>query len=169
MDHQKPVGKKDANQITASGFKGEVQAILLHVSYTVLTCAVGTVTSQSFSPLFSKGFSLRHICRITGFAPKSFREYPMLMLKLSTCAIAQTRTGTVITQTLLVVVDRVIATTLVATVMAHRERITGWGRLTLVARCHGLFTVLAIYCQVNLGGSRLASHSLTGCSTRQKG
>ena len=93
----------------------------------------------------------------------------MLMLKLSTCAIAQTRTGTVITQTLLVVVDRVIAATPVATVMAHRERITGLGNFTLVARGHVFITVLAIYCQVNLGGSRLASHRLTGCSTRQKG
>ena len=44
----------------------------------------------------------------------------MLMLELSTCAIAQTRTGTVVTQTLLEVVDRVIATTLVAAIVAHR-------------------------------------------------
>ena len=93
----------------------------------------------------------------------------MLMLELSTRAITQTRTGTVITHALLVVVDRVVATTLVATVMAHRERIGGQGRLTLVARGHGFFTVLAIYCQGNLGGGRLANHRLTGCSARQRG
>ena len=68
----------------------------------------------------------------------------LLLLKLSTCAIAQASARTVITHALLVVMDRVIATSLVATVMTHWERVTVHSP-ALVIRGHLSITVFTTW------------------------
>ena len=101
----------------------EAQAILHHISDTGFTRAEGRVTPQSFSPFIGYGFSLWHFHRINrSLTPETTWEYPMLMLKLSACAIAQTSTVTVIAHALLEIVHRVVGSAPVTAVVAERER-----------------------------------------------
>ena len=116
-DHQKPVGKKmsiRSQQLASS----EAQAILLHISDTGITRAEVRVTLQSFSPFIGNGFSLWHFHRINrSLTPECTWEYPMLVFKLSACAIAQTSTVTVIAHALLEIVHRVGSSAPVTTVV----------------------------------------------------
>ena len=101
----------------------EAQAILLHISDTGITRAEGRVTPQSFSPFIGYGFSLWHFPRVNrSFTPECTWEYPVLVFKLSACAIAQTSTVTVIAHALLEIVHRVVSSAPVTTVVAERER-----------------------------------------------
>ena len=122
----------------------QAKTILQHILHTRGIPA--RLISQFLNPCFSNIFGPWYIHSINGaFAQEFNREYFKFMLQLSPSAIASAGALPVITNALLEIVDRVVASAPMATVMAEWKGSQGRRRveLTLVCGAHWALTVLA--------------------------